>query len=215
MYIIVCIFFSSRAIQKNQDLLPETPITDIFYDDFWGTPLTHSGSHKSYRPLCVLSFRLNYFLGQLSPWGYHAVNVVLHVLVTAVFTYYARLVFSETRPTLIAGLIFASHPVHSEAVAGIVGRADIGACLFYLIAILAYMKYVELRQEAEDSSEFSVKKWFYFALCACSTTASMLTKEIGVTVIGVCAAYDVFVFHKLPLYYVLSFKWVSVHAPVA
>ncbi|KAG5830787.1 hypothetical protein ANANG_G00314290 [Anguilla anguilla] len=64
----------SRVIKTNQDLLPETPWINIFYDDFWGTLLTHSGSHKSYRPLCTLSFRLNHALGGLEPWGYHLVN---------------------------------------------------------------------------------------------------------------------------------------------
>ena len=59
--------FCSRAILKNQDLRPETPISNIWYDDFWGTPLRHSGSHKSYRPLVVLTFRLNYLLHELHP----------------------------------------------------------------------------------------------------------------------------------------------------
>jgi len=59
--------FCSRAILKNQDLLPETPLANIWKDDFWGTPLRDSGSHKSYRPLVVLTFRLNYFFHQLSP----------------------------------------------------------------------------------------------------------------------------------------------------
>lgn len=47
----------SRAIKTNPDVLPTTPISQLLWDDFWGTPLTHSGSHKSYRPLTVLSFR--------------------------------------------------------------------------------------------------------------------------------------------------------------
>ena len=42
-------------------------------------------SHKSYRPLCVLTFRWNYLLHQLRPTGYHLVNVALHALVCALF----------------------------------------------------------------------------------------------------------------------------------
>ena len=63
----VCFFVYSRAIVKNQDLKPETPISNIWYDDFWGTPLRDSGSHKSYRPFVVLTFRLNYAIHKLSP----------------------------------------------------------------------------------------------------------------------------------------------------
>lgn len=36
-------------------------------------------SHKSYRPLCVLTFRWNYLIHQLDPMGYHLLNVILHV----------------------------------------------------------------------------------------------------------------------------------------
>ena len=42
-------------------------------------------SHKSYRPLCVLTFRLNYLFGELDPVGYHLVNAVLHGVVCILF----------------------------------------------------------------------------------------------------------------------------------
>jgi hypothetical protein len=52
------VFDDSEAIINNEDLKPETPISNLLYNDFWGTRLTHNASHKSYRPLTVLSFRL-------------------------------------------------------------------------------------------------------------------------------------------------------------
>ncbi|XP_052089003.1 protein O-mannosyl-transferase TMTC2-like [Mytilus californianus] len=201
----------SRAILKNQDLLPDTPIINIIYDDFWGTPLTHSGSHKSYRPICVLSFRLNYLLGELEPFGYHLGNIILHAVVTALFTHFARIVLQESFPTLIAGLLFAAHPVHTEAVAGIVGRADVGACLFFLLALLSYMKYVHYRDENYSSDGGGLgdnkRKILFFIVTAICTTLSMLTKEQGVTVIAVCAAYDLFVQHKVKITDLLTMKW--------
>ncbi|XP_036373358.1 protein O-mannosyl-transferase TMTC2 [Megalops cyprinoides] len=182
----------SRAIKTNQDLLPETPWTNIFYDDFWGTLLTHSGSHKSYRPLCTLSFRLNHALGGLEPWGYHLVNVTLHAAVTGLFAGLSRLLLGGGRWTLMAGVLFASHPVHTEAVAGVVGRADVGAALFFLLSLLCYARHCQLRPS-------SARCWAWLlgslALAACS----MLWKEQGVTVLAVSAAYDVFVFHRLKL----------------
>ena len=203
------LLYFSRAIQKNQDLLPETPITNIFYDDFWGTPLTHSGSHKSYRPLCVLTFRLNYYLGELNPFGYHLGNVLLHVATTAVFTYFAAIFLQWTFPTLIAGLIFASHPIHTEAVTGVVGRADVGACLFFVLSLLTYIKYVQIRDTSHDTSHdpggSSSQRFMYFLLTSIFTTASMLTKEQGVTVLAVCAAYDLFVHNKMKINQILQF----------
>ncbi|XP_064628907.1 protein O-mannosyl-transferase TMTC2-like [Lineus longissimus] len=195
----------SRAIKKNQDLLPDTPIINVFYDDFWGTPLTHSGSHKSYRPLCVLSFRLNYYLHGLNPMGYHLGNIILHALVTGLFTHLAGIVLRRKLAALFAGLLFAAHPVHTEAVAGIVGRADVGCCLFFLLSLLSYMKYCKFR----DKDRPFAQRWAFLVGTAIFTAASLLTKEQGVTVLAVCAIYDIFIQNKIPpkyIYYIFTKK---------
>ena len=51
------VFDDSEAIVNNNDIRGETPLSNLFHNDFWGTRLTHPSSHKSYRPLTVLSFR--------------------------------------------------------------------------------------------------------------------------------------------------------------
>ncbi len=45
------------AIKNNKDILPETPVSEVFVHDYWGRPLTDPRSHKSYRPLTTLTFR--------------------------------------------------------------------------------------------------------------------------------------------------------------
>jgi len=102
-----------RCILKNQDLLPTTRWTRLFFDDFWGTPLAHSGSHKSYRPLCVLSFRLNYWYGGLDPIGYHLLNNLLHCVVSCLFAYLCHVIYREDKLALFGGLLFAVHPIHT------------------------------------------------------------------------------------------------------
>ncbi|XP_051726642.1 protein O-mannosyl-transferase TMTC2 [Ctenopharyngodon idella] len=184
----------SRAIKTNQDLLPETPWINIFYDDFWGTLLTHSGSHKSYRPLCTLSFRLNYALGALDPWGYHLVNVVLHCATTALFSSLSSLLLGSGCWSLLAGLLFAAHPIHTEAVAGIVGRADVGAALFFLLALRCYICHCTPRTSGAHG-----RSWTWFLGTLACASFSMLWKEQGVTVLAVAAMYDVFVFHRFKL----------------
>ncbi|CAL1527207.1 unnamed protein product [Lymnaea stagnalis] len=191
----------SRAILKNPDLLPETPLWNLIYNDFWGTPLTHSGSHKSYRPLCVLTFRLNYLLGAFNPWGYHLGNVMCHALTTLVYTFVARVFLRTDLATVSAGLLFASHPIHTEAVAGLVGRADLMACLFFLLALLVYMRYVEQR-----SSDSPGSRWPSAVLVLLLTTAAMLTKEQAITVLAVCWTYDLFVAHRATLTDVITLR---------
>ena len=187
------VFLFSRAIIKNPDVQAETSLHQLFKNDFWGTPLTHSGSHKSYRPLCVLTFRLNYLLGGLDPWGYHLVNVILHALVTALFTHTALELLQDDQAALIAGLMFASHPIHTEAVAGVVGRADVLACLFFLLAFNCYAKYCKYR----DKGGTVVGRWVWLTGMMAFSMAGMLSKEQAVMALGVCAVYDIFLHCRL------------------
>ncbi|KAJ8032021.1 Transmembrane and TPR repeat-containing protein 2 [Holothuria leucospilota] len=185
----------SRAIQKNPDLLPTTPWTNIWKDDFWGTPLSHTGSHKSYRPLCTVSFRLNYVLGELDPFSYHLVNVLLHCLVTTLVTYTYKRLLKRSSTAGLAGVLFACHPIHTEAVAGVVGRADVGAALFFILSFLFYTKYCELR----DGSKPLLSNIFWMLLSILAAGMSMLTKEQGLTVLAVNLTFDLFIHHKIPL----------------
>ena len=81
---------SRRAILQNDDVRPGAPLSNLLVNDFWGTPLSHSGSHKSFRPLTTATFRLNYALSRAHPRSYHLLNVALHALATYLFVLYAR-----------------------------------------------------------------------------------------------------------------------------
>ncbi|GFY39940.1 protein O-mannosyl-transferase TMTC3 [Trichonephila inaurata madagascariensis] len=71
-------------------------------------------SHKSYRPVCVFTYRLNYLLHGLQPFGYHLANVVLHALVCMLYKKTCSLFVSEGT-AFLAALLFAIHPLHTEA----------------------------------------------------------------------------------------------------
>ncbi len=58
-----------QAIEENMDLRPQTPLSKLMEHDFWGTPLRSNLSNKSFRPLTVLSFRMNYSMHELDPFG--------------------------------------------------------------------------------------------------------------------------------------------------
>ena len=109
-------FDDEAAVESNKDLRPNESWSSLLWDDFWGTPMDDKDSHKSYRPLCVATFRLNYLLHELQPMGYHLVNVLLHGAVCYLYVQLCGVVFSQVWPALIAGLLFAVHPIHTEAV---------------------------------------------------------------------------------------------------
>lgn len=172
------------AIQRNKDVTAPhaVPWTHLFSSDYWGMPMADERSHKSFRPLVVLTFRWNHALHGLEPWGYHAVNVAIHALASLLSMLAARtILLGAERPALLAGLLFAAHPVHTEAVAGVVGRAELMCYVAYLGAFLA---------GARAAQPYATL--FGWQLCAClCTAAATLCKETGVTIVGVLFFYDV------------------------
>ncbi|XP_076301294.1 protein O-mannosyl-transferase TMTC1-like isoform X2 [Lasioglossum baleicum] len=144
------------AVVRNKDVLAQTPWTSVLKDDFWGTPMHDINSHKSYRPLTTLTFRMNYLMSGLTPSWYHATNIALHAIACVLVTR-VSLVVAALRPGFAAltGLLFAAHPVHTEAVTGIVGRADVLACIFFLLSFLAYHGSIFEARWNDDSRHFS------------------------------------------------------------
>lgn len=201
------VFDDISAIKDNKDLRPNTPLRNIFLNDFWGTPMRKEQSHKSYRPLTVLTFRWNYFAHQLDAFGYHFVNVILHIVVCLLYKKACRLLLpssrgerncsssslpnnNNTNSCFIATLLFAVHPIHTEAVTGIVGRAELLSSIFYLGAFLTYASAVQqTRKRTKWTSLFTT---FLFCLLC-----SMLCKEQGITIAGICAAYEIFVIQQM------------------
>uniref|UniRef100_A0A8D3CZP8 dolichyl-phosphate-mannose--protein mannosyltransferase n=1 Tax=Scophthalmus maximus TaxID=52904 RepID=A0A8D3CZP8_SCOMX len=182
------VFDDSEAIVNNKDLKPTTPLNNIWTNDFWGSNLSSNSSHKSYRPLTVLTFRLNYLLaGGLQPIGFHMLNIVLHAIISALmidmfailigglaYDEKDKIVNLAPKTSLLAALFFAAHPVHTESVAGIVGRADLLCALFFQLSFLTYCK------AFNTDDRFSVR-WVVVSLLLCA--AAMLCKEQGITVL--------------------------------
>ncbi|XP_070763923.1 protein O-mannosyl-transferase TMTC3 [Enoplosus armatus] len=177
------VFDDVSAILDNKDLRPSTPLRNLFLNDFWGTPMAEERSHKSYRPLTVLTFRLNYLFSELSAASYHLLNVVLHGVVCVLFLRVCRLFLDKTS-SLVAALLFAVHPIHTEAVTGVVGRAELLSSIFLLAAFLAYTK--------STGSDHSIV-WAPIALTVVLVAAATLCKEQGITVVGICCVHEVFV----------------------
>ncbi|KAJ8031751.1 Transmembrane and TPR repeat-containing protein 1 [Holothuria leucospilota] len=180
------------AIVRNDDVVSlQTTVPSLFFNDFWGRPLTDERSHKSYRPLTVLTFRMNCLCHGLNPLGFHIVNVALHATVCLLFMHFSRLfLFSDEDLSFRAALLFAVHPVHTEAVAGVVGRADILACIFFLLSLLIYKRCIP-----DNAKQKSNSSWCYSSVAGSIILAicSMLCKEHGITVLAVIVAYDLYV----------------------
>ncbi|XP_072124079.1 protein O-mannosyl-transferase TMTC1 isoform X1 [Mobula birostris] len=180
------------AIVNNPDLRASAPLRGIFSNDFWGKGMGDNTSHKSYRPLCILTFKLNILLGGMNPLYFHMVNVGLHCAVTLLLLHTCdKAVFRDRRLAFFAALVFAVHPVHTEAVTGIVGRADVLACVLFLLAFLSYLRSVNCNYIGDKFPPTSSP--VYLLLSLFLGTCAMLVKETGITVFGVCLIYDLLV----------------------
>ncbi|XP_041351653.1 protein O-mannosyl-transferase TMTC1-like [Gigantopelta aegis] len=185
------------AIKNNPDVTGKNSIYSIFGDDFWGKSITDETSHKSYRPLTIVVFRLNYFLNGGKPFSFHVVNVVLHALVSVLFTHVSHNVFLVSRETsLSAGLLFAVHPVHTEAVSGIVGSADLLAGVFFLLSILLYSKSLLVNWDLGSTECPQTQRPQLLVVSLMLAAVSTLCKEHGITVLAVCAVLDVAIFSR-------------------
>ncbi|EDW03302.1 GH11163 [Drosophila grimshawi] len=173
------VYDDRRAILGNADVTGAGPLAQLLQHDYWGTALTDSGSHGSWRPLCVLSFRLNFVLGGGVPFSFHLINILLHCLVTALVGLVARTLLPTRAGVWCTAALFAAHPIHTESVAGIVGRADLSATIFCLLAFLVYRHHMMHRE------------WQSLSLALLLALAALLCKETAITMLLLCGLCDV------------------------
>lgn len=135
-----------------------------------------------WRPLTVLSFGLDWSAGGGSPHWMHATNVVLHAGATAVVTAFIA-PYVGAAGALAGGVLFAVHPLHVEAVANIVGRAEMLAALAVLGALLLARIAVRRREAGRSSTAAE------FGLVGC-LIAGLLSKEHAVVTIALLLLDD-------------------------
>ena len=134
---------------------------------------------RLYRPLVMVSFAVNWAISP-EPWAFRVPNLLAHAGVCAVLLALAWRVFGSYRAALIGALFFAIHPLHTEPLNTIVGRADLLAALFMLGAALLYW---------DDAPVDKGRLWRPLA-AAVLAAAGLLCKENAVTLPAVVALFD-------------------------
>ena len=93
-----------------------------------------------YRPLVMLSFAGDRALWAGWPGGFHATNVLLHVVVAGLLGTLCAAIGLGAGASTAAALVFLAHPVQTEAVTYVSGRTDVLSALFVLLALLAWRR---------------------------------------------------------------------------
>jgi hypothetical protein len=98
------------------------------------------GVDNLYRPVVSFSYALQWFVHGDRPWAFHAVNILLNAAVAAAVAEFTRRLRNgragSIQGGLVAGILFAVHPIHVEAVANIVGRAELASALCVMSALV-------------------------------------------------------------------------------
>jgi Tfp pilus assembly protein PilF len=167
---------------------------------------------NSTRYICYLTFALNYKMNGLDVTGYHVVNLLIHVINALIVYLLIILTFrtpflekSELKDSsnllaLFTALLFACHPVQTQAVTYIVQRLASLATMFYLFSLISYVKARLARTPTATLT--------FYSLSLVSAILAMKTKEIAFTLPVVTALYEFMFFEgkaKRRLLYLIPF----------
>lgn len=136
----------------------ENPYIRTLGADFWKWAFT-TPVQANWHPLTLVSYAVNHAFWGLNPFGYHFDNVLFHSInVLLVFFLTIRLMesagmrglysFKGISSGLTAALLFGLHPLHVESVSWISERKDVLSGLFFLLSVLAYLRYVPGRKKS-------------------------------------------------------------------
>ena len=179
-------FDDIKSITENPSLKDISALKAIW--DFWPT-----------RFLTYISLALNYHFHRLNVFGYHLVNLLIHLCSGILVWWLALLTFSA--PVLkekklkqnarlaafFTALIFVTHPLGTQSVTYIVQRAVSLASLFYLLSLCLYIKSRLLQQGKEKSTRR--EGWYYLGSLLAAVLA-MFTKEMTITLPFMILLYE-------------------------
>ncbi len=134
---------------------------------------------RNFAPLTILSLLIDHTLWGLNPSGYHATNVLLHIINGVLVLLLVRQLTNNSFVAWTTAALFLVHPVQIETVAWISSRKGLLSATFMLAALL-----VRLKPDLKPKNEAWYVLWLAFAL---------LSKALAVVVPAIVLAYDVWV----------------------
>ncbi|UCC94798.1 MAG: tetratricopeptide repeat protein [Candidatus Omnitrophota bacterium] len=136
-----------------------------------------AGKFHYYRPLQIITYAFDYSFWRLNVIGYHLTNILLHIGAALLIYWLISLLFGDRILAFLTSIFFVIHPIHTEAVAYISGRADCLVAVFILLCCVFYIKYLE-------------KSNIVFYLCMiCCYMLALLSRENSLILPVILALY--------------------------
>jgi hypothetical protein len=181
---------------RSLDNLPK-----IWTSHYWAGKLD-ANDKGLYRPLTLTTYAVQYSISKDNPIPYHIFNILLHAIVCFALMKLINLLFKDHLLTVLSGLFFAIHPIHTEAVAGIVGRAELMAALFIVTASISYHHW----------REGGNIKWL-FGL-AISIIMAITSKEHGFMIPLILGLQEVIYFFRPKKYQINTRTWIGIGSAI-
>lgn len=130
-----------------------------------------------YRPISLISFALDIELSEMTPKTGHVMNVLYYAFLCCLIFYFLKRMFPEkgTLFSIIVVGLFLIHPVHVEVVANIKSRDEILAMIFGILSMIFFLNFLENQK----------RNYLYEALTLLALVLSFLSKENGITFVGI------------------------------
>ncbi len=175
------VFDSAAVISEDARVHAVTPqnLWLILTGPYW-----HGSSTLGlYRPLTTFSYLLNYaiFGNGTAPAGYHWVNLTLHEVNVSLVYLLGILVLGTAAPAFALAAVWGLHPLLTESVTNIVGRADLLAAFGVLAGLLCYVK---------SATAAGWRKAFWVAGTVAAQTAGIFSKENAAILPAIMLLYD-------------------------
>ena len=154
-------FIIDDIVIVNQDIrVTDGRLGELALGGYWPP------SHKDalYRPLVKLSYAVNWSISS-EPWTFRLPNLLLHAATAFAVFLLAREVLGSVRVALLTSVLFAVHPVHTEVLNAVVGRADLGAACFGLFGVLLFVRQTNNRETSFTSIIGGIALLFAALLC--------------------------------------------------
>lgn len=126
--------FDDRYVVNSSDIFTLRNFNNIITSPYWST---ESGL---YRPITLVSYAVNYSIFGTKPWSFHLINLILYAWSCYLIFIFVKKLTQKELLAFLSALIFLILPIHSEAVANIIGRAEILALFFSLLFLLEIIK---------------------------------------------------------------------------
>ena len=124
---------------------------------------------SNWHPLTWISHMIDVSLFGLNPGPAHLVNAAFHGVNSLLVYLLALRLLRDWRASLLVAYLFLAHPLHVESVAWIAERKDLLCAMFFLLSLLAYLRYAARPSRGR------------YALVACAFVLALLSKPMAVT----------------------------------